>query len=80
MTVRTITENEYHNALVRFMLARLKQEEVDKLEREMNDFLGEEGQGCASDEIYSRSTLDPKADFDKALDWAKIRVESSKES
>ena len=72
--MKTITNEQYYHAMALYMVACHKQAEVDVLEREMNDILGEEQGSHASDAIYTYETKGSKELFDYVLINMDIKV------
>lgn len=71
----TISWERYYHGLALYMLARRKQAEVDKLEKELNLLLGGENGSQVSDEIYNYGNDGSQSEYDDAL--AKMGVSVS---
>ncbi len=73
--MQTITNDEYYNALCRYMLAVRKQKEVVKLQEEIGKFLKRDDMMSQVDDyIYDDSNEGSQSEFDMALSSMDIVV------
>ena len=74
--MKKLTDEQYHHALALYMLACRGQREVDKMEGQMNDILGDENGSHASDAIYDYKNIGTRTEFDDALRKMCIEMEA----
>lgn len=77
--MKKITQEQYHHAMALYMIARRKQAEVDDLEKEANNILGDDPGSHLSDAIYTYENTGTKDEFDEAISKMDVEIESQQE-
>lgn len=74
---KIIDEKTYYHALGIYIVAVVRQREVDKLEAEINELLGLDDSSHVSDAIYTYENTGDPAEFKKALELSGIKKEGN---